>query len=101
MQRTHLAMRDRRSIFSVATHRERPRAYKLANRLPLQKFRHDIRSAFVITDLVDGKDIGMVGRSGALRFLRETPQAIGIARVGCRNQFDGDVAVEREASRAR
>ncbi len=52
----------------------------------------------MFTDLIDGENIRVVERGSALRFLSETPKAVGIAREGCRKKFDGDVSAKRGVS---
>lgn len=69
---------DLSSIVDGEARRERSVVHCLAKRLPLQKFGNNIRTAFVFTDLVDGENIRVVERGSALRFLSETPKAVGI-----------------------
>jgi hypothetical protein len=74
------AARDLGAIVNGAARGKRPGTHNLAKRLPFQEFRDDKGSAFVFTDLVDGKNIRVVERRSALSFLCKPVEPIGIAR---------------------
>ena len=54
---------------------------------------HEFGVAFR-NDVVNGDDVGVVQRGGGLRFLDEAAAALGIARAGAGENFDGDKPVE-------
>jgi hypothetical protein len=54
----------------------------------------------MLTDVVDGEDVGMVQRRGGAGFLLEAAQALGVPGEGCRQNLYGDVAPETRIARA-
>ncbi len=60
----------------------------VAQGLPLQQFRDDIRRAFVGSDVKDSEDIGMVQRPCGSNFQLETPQPVRVAGHGRGQNFD-------------
>ncbi len=69
-------------------------AQAVAQRLAFQQFGNDVGRAAIFANIEDGKNVGMVQRRRGAGFLREALQAFGIGGKGCRENFDGDVAVQ-------
>jgi len=63
-------------------------------RLAVDQFRDEILSLALRTDIVDGKDVGMVERACRDRFLREPALSIRIRGGMIVKDFDGDKSLE-------
>ena len=52
------------------------------------------RRALVLTDVMNGENVGVVQRGHCARLLLEATQAVGFAGEGFRQNFQGDIAPE-------
>jgi hypothetical protein len=86
-----------RNLFTVLggfAHRQGAGTHPLAQGLTLQKLGHEVRRAFMLAEVVNGEDVGMIQRCNRLRLLLKTPQLLGIAGESPRQDLDRDLAVE-------
>src|SRR6266700_1250139 len=88
------AMRDLQRIVDRFSLRQLPTRQRLAKRLALEQLLHDIGSAFVGPDVVDGGYVGMVEDSGGFGFSLESTQAVRVLRERGGQNLDGDVAAQ-------
>ena len=59
-----------------------------------QELHHDVGLALLLTDIVNGADVGMVQGRGGLSFPLETSQGLRIARHLIWEELQGDEAVQ-------
>ena len=57
------------------------------------------RLAFVLAEVEDGADDGVIQGGNCLRLLLKKPQPLGIAGKSCRQHLDRDLAVEPRITR--
>src|SRR5215813_10213707 len=62
--------------------------------LPLQILHGDEGLAFILADLVDGTDMGMVQSGGGARFALKTLQSLAVLGKMFREELQGDEAAE-------
>ena len=75
-------------------HRKRAPVQGFTKRLAFQHLHHQVRSAVLHTDVMNGQNIGMVQGRDAARFLLEAAHPAGIGSDSLREDFDGDGAVQ-------
>ena len=71
-----------------------------AEAFALEKLGDEEWGTFVVSDVVDGQNVGMVQRGYRLRFLLEAAEAIGVAGEGFGQNLQSDVAVEARVAGA-
>jgi hypothetical protein len=69
-------------------------------RFPLEKLRDDIGRSRVRSDVVDGRDVGVIENARRFRLLLEPAQAIRVSRERLRQDFDRDLARQARVPRA-
>ena len=96
------AARPRRDLHRVLdgfAHRQRRRRpSRSRKRLALEQLRHDVRRTLMLTDIIDGKDVGVVERRRRARLLFETPQP-GRSRSPAGQDLDGHIAAQPRVAR--
>jgi len=65
-----------------------------AEGLALQQLLDDIRSAVVLPDVIDGRDVGMVQDAGGFRLLLEAAEPVRVLRKRRRQHLDRDLSSE-------
>ena len=73
---------------------ERPPGDAMLQRHAVEKLHGDEGLAIVLSDLVDGADVGMIERRGRLRFALKAGERLRIARDFVGQEFQGDETVE-------
>ncbi len=87
------ASRNLFRIVSCLARGQRAATQALAEGFTLQQFRHNVRRTFVLPEIMNGHDVGVVERRDRLCFLLEAMQTVRIAREIGGQDFDGNVAV--------
>ncbi len=85
---------DLRGVFHGSPRREGSARELGAQRLAFEQLLDDVGRAFVLTDVVDRRDVRVVENAGGFRFLLEAAKAIRVLREGCRQHLDRDLAPE-------
>jgi hypothetical protein len=80
--------------FAIAQ-RQGPYGDLIRERWPFDQRQHQPARIFRVDDSVNGADVGVVERSQNLGFTLEASHALGIAKEGRGEDFEGDVALER------
>ncbi len=62
--------------------------------LSLEQLRHEVRSAIMGADIVDGEDVGVIEHPGGARLLLEVSQAVLVRREGGGEHLDRHVPAE-------
>ncbi len=65
-------------IFDRLSRHQRAVSEHVAQRLALQEFADDVRTALVRAGVVDGENVGVVQRGGGAGFLIEAAQAVSV-----------------------
>jgi hypothetical protein len=79
--------------------RKRGGGHLIAERLAIKKLGDEVVNAVLLSDIVNGEEIGMAQRAEHAGFLLEALQAVGIAGERFRKNFDGDGAVQARVAR--
>ena len=91
---------DLRAVLDRFANRHRSARGDLSQRVAFEELGHGVRGLAFAADVVDGNDVGM--RKGGERFhlALEPRERLGIAREGCRQDFDRDLASEPRVPRS-
>jgi hypothetical protein len=71
-----------------------------AQRFTLEAFRHQVRCAAVVADIVNSQHIAVIERARGASFLQEAPHPLGIVREIGKQHLDCDVSAEPFVTRA-
>ena len=87
-------LRDLHSIFNRLTLGQGAAIERCAQAFTLQELGYQLRRSLVLTDVVNGENIGVVERGHRPRLLLKATQAIGFAGEGFRRNFQSNIAPE-------
>ena len=73
---------------------KRPAPQALAQGLSFQQFGNHVRRALLVSNVEDGKNVGMIQRRRGACFLREALHAVAVSRKRCWQNLDGNGAVQ-------
>ena len=92
-------LRNLRRDFNCLSHRQQAGAKQLAQRLPLYQLHRDVVSGTVLSEFVDGNDIGVVEGRCRARFLLEAVQPIIVCGERGGQNLDRNNAVQARVPR--
>src|ERR1019366_9983614 len=72
------SVRDAERILYGAPHRERAGLQRFPQRLPFEQLADQERRSFVLAEVVNRENVGMIQRGNGLRFLLKTPQPVSV-----------------------
>ncbi len=87
-------MRDLHRVINGLTLREWAARQHFAQAFPFEQLDDHVMLPFLLTDVVNGKDIGMAQRGDCPGFLLEASQALGVCRERGGQYLDGYIAAE-------
>src|ERR1700732_2450659 len=93
-------LRNLRSDFNCLSHWQQAADKQLAQRLPLYQLHRDVVIAAVLSEFVDGNDIGMVESTCRPSFLFEAVQPVTVCGEFGRQKLNCDGALKSRVPRA-
>jgi hypothetical protein len=94
------AFGDLESVLDQFAARKSSGDQNFAKRLAFEKLRDKKADAVLLTDIVNGEDVGMIQRAQDFRLMLETMKAIGFRGESCRQNFQSDRAFETRVTGA-
>jgi hypothetical protein len=94
------AVADFDSIAKDLVDWQRPIAETIGESLAFQILHHEVADAVLLSDIMEGADVGMVQRRDGSGFAVETLPGVGILGKLRRKNFDGNSAIQASVARA-